>query len=228
MIKHVFLDLDDTLFDFHTGEAQSLSETLKSFGVDPTPERVRRYSEINDAQWKRLERGEITRAEVLYGRFELFFHELEVEADIKRVKNEYETRLSGSHIFLDGAEDMLLELFGKYKLYLASNGTASVQTRRISESGIGKYFDGIFISECVGYNKPSPEYFARAFSAIEGFRREEAIIFGDSLSSDIKGGLDAGILTCLFNPKGKKNDTGITPDYEVRTHAEFISLLTKL
>jgi 2-haloacid dehalogenase len=228
MKKFIFIDLDDTLFDFHRGEAESLSQTLLKFGIEPTPTRVARYSEINDGEWKRLERGEITRAEVLYGRFEKFFSELGVVADISAVKQEYEARLSSSHIFLEGAEEMLEALLGKYKLYLASNGTAAVQRRRIAESGIDKYFDGIFISEEIGANKPSIEYFESCFAKIDGFSREDAIILGDSLSSDILGGKVAKIDTCLFNPKGKKLDTGITPDYEVRTHAEFRALISKL
>ena len=103
-----------------------------------------------------------------------------------------------------------------------------VQRRRIRESGIDAYFDGFFISECIGCNKPSREFFERCFAEISGFDKSETIIIGDSMTSDIKGGRDAGILTCLFNPRKKKISGDIIPDYEIESLDQIIPLLERL
>ena len=207
MIKFVFLDLDDTSFDFHKSEAIALSGMLTEIGVNPTPERISRYSEINSACWKRLERGEMTRDEVLYERFRIFFEEFGIEASADEARLIYEDRLGKGHYFIDGAEDLLKALFGKYRLFLASNGTAKVQKGRIESSGIEVYFEKIFVSQTIGYNKPDKEFFNYCFKCIEGFGKDKAIIIGDSHSSDILGGKNAGIKTCLFNPNQKTNQT---------------------
>ncbi len=228
MIKTVFLDLDETIFDFHKAEAIALSGMLRELGVEPTDAVVARYSEINDAQWKLLELGLATREQILVRRFELLFEELCVGCDANEARRIYEHRLGEGHYFIEGAEQMLKALYGSYSLYLASNGTEHVQKRRIASSGIEKYLDGIFISQVIGHNKPSVEYFEKCFSMIENFTRGEAIIVGDSLSSDIKGGINAGIRTCLFNPTGKKITGDIIPDYEIRRLSELPDLLKRI
>ncbi len=225
MIKTVFLDLDDTLFDFHKAEALALAGMLDEIGVSPTEERLARYSEINKLQWQRLERGEVTREEVLVERFRIFFSEFGIVCDAREARRIYEHRLGIGHYFIDGAEELLRALYGKYDLYLASNGTASVQRGRIESSGIEKYFKEIFVSQNVGHNKPSKEFFDYCFSRIDGFKKDEAIIVGDSLSSDILGGINAGIKTCLFNPKKKPTVGSVIPDYEITALGELPKLL---
>ena len=228
MIKHIFLDLDDTLLDFHRAERVALSATFESLGVPNDPDTLALYSRINRSCWERLERGEWTRNEVLVGRFELLFTEIGVDADPVLTQATYEDKLCIGHYFLPGAEELLESLKGRYKLYITSNGTARVQDSRIASSGIAPYFDGIFISQRVGADKPSGVFFERVFSAISDFKREEAIIVGDSLTSDIKGGLDAGILTCLYNPGRRPGRLDIIPDYEIASLDELVPLLEKL
>lgn len=230
MIKTVFLDLDDTIFDFRACERVAISKTLLAFSVDPTDEIVERYSEYNKLQWEALERGEITRDEVITRRFKLLFESLGMEVDPWQVQALYEHNLSMEHIFMTGAESLLssLRALGKYKLYAATNGMEIVQRRRIRESGIDAYFDGFFISECIGCNKPSREFFERCFAEISCFDKSEAIIIGDSMTSDIKGGRDTGILTCLFNPRKKKISGDIIPDYEIESLDQIIPLLERL
>ena len=228
MIKTIFLDLDDTIFDFHKAEALALTGTLKEIGVEPTEERISRYSEINAMQWKRLERGEITREVVLYERFRLFFLEYGIAEDPMTARRIYEKKLGTGHYFIDGAEELLDALYGKYRLYLASNGTAAVQAGRIQSSGIEKYFEEIFVSETIGHNKPSKEFFDFCFEKIGGIDKESAIIIGDSLSSDILGGKNAGIKTCLFNPKKKAITGDIIPDYEVNSLSKIPALLERI
>lgn len=228
MIKHIFLDLDDTLLDFHLAEHIAMKATFAEMGVPNDDKTLARYSEINRTCWERLERGEWTRREVLVGRFKLLFAEIGNSADPELAQQTYEDKLCIGHYFLPGAAKLLDELYGKYKLYITSNGTARVQDSRIASSGIARYFDGIFISQRVGADKPSPLFFERVFAAIEDFDPGEAMIVGDSLTSDIKGGLDAGILTCLYNPKHKSARPDITPDYEIYSLDELIPLIESI
>ena len=228
VIRNVLLDLDDTLLDFHRAEAEAIRHTLAEVGIDPTDETVSLYSRINRSCWAKLETGEYTREEVLHKRFDMLFDTLGVMGDAHETQKLYEYRLSLGAYYLDGAEDLLDGLFGKYRLYLATNGIVNVQARRIKDSGIGKYFDAIFVSERIGYNKPDKRFFDCAFSEIPDFSHEETIIVGDTLTSDILGGINAGIKTIYFNPNRRKNDTGITPDYEIGSLPELKELLKTL
>lgn len=225
MIRNVLLDLDDTLLDFHRAEAEAIRHTMKEIGIEPTDETVALYSRINRSCWAKLETGEYTREEVLHRRFDILFETLGITGDAHQTQKLYEYRLSLGAYYLDGAEELLDELYGKYRLYLATNGIVVVQARRIKDSGIGKYFDDIFVSEKIGYNKPDKRFFDCAFLKIPDFRLEETVIIGDTLTSDILGGINAGIKTVYFNPHGRKNDTGITPDYEICKFAELTQLL---
>ena len=225
MIKHIFLDLDDTLLDFHLAEHIAIKATFEAMGVPSSDEVLATYSTINRSCWERLERGEWTRGEVLVGRFRILFERLGVSVDPVATQAMYEDKLCIGHYFLPGAEALLDTLYGKYKLYITSNGTARVQDARIASSGIGRYFDGIFISQRVGHDKPKVEFFNKVFAAIPGFDPDEAIIVGDSLTSDILGGINAGIKTCLFNPKHKPVSPEIIPDYEITSLDELPLLL---
>ena len=228
MIKNVLLDLDDTLLDFHRAEAEAIRYTLNEFGITPSDENVALYSKINRSCWERLERGEYTREEVLHRRFEFLFETLGVKGDPAATQKLYEYRLSLGAYYLEGAEELLDSLYGRYRLYLATNGIVNVQSRRIKDSGIGKYFDGIFVSERIGYNKPDKRFFDLAFAEIPDFKLDETVIIGDSLTSDIQGGINAGITTVFFNPKSVKNNTGIAPCYEISSLSELPELLQKI
>ncbi len=229
MIKYVFLDIDDTLLDFGKAEAAAIKKTFDRLGVPSTPEVIARYSRINDEYWARLERREVTREQVLVGRFDTLFEEL----GIKNVPSElalasYEYLLGKGHYFVDGAPELLEALKGKYELYIVSNGTASVQDGRLESAGIAPYFKDIFISERVGADKPSKKFFELVFGSIEGFERDKAIIVGDRLSSDILGGINAGIKTCWFNPAYIPLSGDIIPDCEIHALSELPALLKKL
>ena len=227
MIKHVFLDLDDTILDFHKAEEVALEKTLRHFSIPPTEENKALYSRINKGCWEALERGEITRAELRLLRFERFFSEIGAE-NAARVPDVYESFLSQGHYFIPGAEEMLESLFEKFSLYLATNGIAAVQAGRVASAGIAKYFKERFVSEEIGYNKPSLAYFDACFAKIPGFCREEAVIVGDSLTSDIKGGMDAGLKTVWFNPKGLAHPENICPDVEISDLGDLVGVLEKM
>ncbi len=229
MIKFVFLDIDDTLLDFGKAEAAAIKKTFERIGIPSTEAVIKRYSEINDSQWALLERGELTREQVLVRRFDILFDELGVRSvPSEMAQASYEYLLGIGHYFVDGAQELLEELKDKYELYIVSNGTAFVQDRRLKSSGIAPYFKDIFISERLGADKPSKEFFDIVFSKIEGFNKSEAIIVGDRLGSDVLGGINAGIKTCWFNPKGLPANPAIPADYEIRALSELPQLLKKI
>lgn len=228
MIRNVLFDLDDTLFDFHKAEKIALTKTLVHFGIDPTEETLALYSTINAAHWKRLELGEISREEVKVGRYRELFETIGIECDPVKATAYYESMLAIGHYFMPGAPELLGELYRKYRLYIVSNGTAKVQEGRIGSSGITKYMDGIFISQILGANKPDKQFFDICFAEIPDFSLSETVIIGDSLSSDIKGGINAGITTVWFNPKGIENDSDIKPDYTINELSEVPGLLSQI
>ena len=227
MIEFLFLDLDDTILDFKKAERLAISRTIRDFGVEPTDAVLDRYHEINKWHWEQLELGKLTRAEVLENRFKVLFAELGVEVNATAVARTYEKNLSQGHWFLPGAEETVDFLSKKYRLFLASNGTASVQKGRMTSANLYRFFETVFVSQEIGHNKPSKAYFDACFATIPGFDRENAMIVGDSLSSDIKGGINAGIKTVWVNPDHKPCGD-IRPDYEIEALHQLPALLETL
>ena len=227
-MRFIFLDLDDTILDFHRAERQALSRTLEHFHVDPAPAVLDRYHTLNRQQWELLEEGLLTREQVLVRRFQLLFEELGVKADPKAVCEQYETYLAQGHWFVPGAPELLRVLAPRYELYLASNGASFVQRRRLESAGITGYFQGIFLSEEVWADKPQRAFFEACFASIPHFQKETALMVGDSLTSDIRGGKNAGIRTCWFAPQGQPARPDIRPDYRICALEELPALLETL
>ena len=227
MVKYLFLDLDDTILDFRKAEQVAIRKTLAFFGVDPTPEVCTRYSYINKLHWEALERREITREQVLTGRFDVLFKELGLEADSGECAVCYTKNLGQGHYFLPGAEEAVELLSRKYRLFLVSNGTASVQKGRMTSANLYRFFETVFVSQEIGHTKPSTAYFDACFARIPDFAREKSIIVGDSLSSDIQGGINAGIRTVWVNP-GHNSCGNICPDYEIEALHQLPALLETL
>jgi len=228
MIEYLFLDLDDTILDFKMAEYYAIRNTLADFGLEPTEEVCARYSVINQCHWEMLERKEITRDQVRMGRFAVLFGEYDLPVDPAARAHAYESNLAKGHYFMPGAEAALQRLAEKYPLYLTSNGNAHVQKGRLASAGIEKYFQKIFISQEIGVNKPDKEYFTRCFAQIPGFDPEKAMIVGDSLTSDILGGINAGIRTCWVNTRGAAPRADIRPDYEIGGLDQLEALLERI
>ena len=227
-MEFLFLDLDDTILDFHKAERLAISRTFRSFGLEPTEQVLERYHVINRQHWERLERGELTRDQVLTGRFQMLFEELGIPAQPQAVAKGYEHNLGLGHYFLPGAKEALDALRGKYRLFLASNGTASVQHSRLTSAGLYPYFEKVFVSQEIGFNKPSREYFDTCFAQIPAFDPEKAIMVGDSLTSDILGGSRAGMKTCWINPDHLPPRADIPADYQLERLAQLEALLETL
>lgn len=228
MFEFLLLDLDDTVLDFRRSEHEAVSKTFRSFGIEPTAQVCSRYSQINQLHWQALERKEMTREQVLVGRFATLFRELGVDVDAQSCAKAYELNLSQVHYFLPGAQEALESLVKKYRLFLVSNGTALVQAAKLKNANLKRFFEGIFISQEIGADKPSVEFFDNCFAAIPGFDPAKAMIVGDSLTSDIQGGINAGIATCWINPDHNAGREDIRPDYELERLSQLEDLLNRI
>lgn len=225
--RFLFLDLDNTILDFHKAEYFALGKTLRHFGLEPTDYVRSRYSAINRAHWDMLERMEITRDQVLVGRYAVLLQEFGLTVDPTECARFYEHCIAyDDHYFIQGADTALAELSGEYRLYLASNGTSQMQHGKLENLGIKHCFEDLFISEELGADKPDVRFFEKAFARIEGFDPALALMVGDSLGADIKGGIAAGIDTCWINPDRKSGD--LQPTYRLDSLAQLPALLKAL
>lgn len=222
MVKVVLWDIDGTLLDFGQAENYAMKKcfAILNMGVC-TDEMVRRYSVINADYWERLERNEITKQEVLVGRFCEFFEKEGLPVEKAAIFNEeYQDRLGDNVFFNDNAAALVKELKERGIMqYAVTNGTVAAQRKKLAASGLSQLLDGAFISDEIGIEKPNIGFFKFAFNAItnmENFEKNEIMIVGDSLTSDMQGGNNAGIVCCWYNPKGVKNTKGLHIDYEIK------------
>ena len=202
MIKSVLWDIDGTILNFEKSESYAVKKCFELFSLgECTDDMIKRYSVINQKYWRRLEKGELTKQQVLVMRFlEFFDSEGIVCSDVDGFNSEYQIRLGDTVFFNDDGYELVGSLRGVVKQYAVTNGTAAAQDRKLVRSGLDKLFDGIFISDKLGAEKPSVEFFDKVFSSIGGINKGETLIVGDSLTSDIRGGNNAGILCCWYNP----------------------------
>ena len=214
--KILLLDVDDTLLDFKAAERDGICEVLKAYGEEPDEEKIARYSKLNEGLWKAFERGEIKRDTIMEVRFGRFFAKLGKEVNGPEAEKLYREQLNNSTVIIDGALEILEYLSGKYDLYVITNGVSKTQYNRLDKSGIGRYMKDIFVSEDAGCQKPRKEFFEYCFERLGTSDVSQMLVIGDSLSSDIRGGNNAGIDTCWFNRKGEACPEDITVNYEVR------------
>lgn len=225
MYRNILWDLDNTILDFDKAERAAFDTVIAELGVGPTQEIAELYSRINLSQWKLLELGRHTLAEIKRNRYRLLFEAIGIDASPEDATARFEELLGGRYDLVDGAKALLQELYGKYRLYIASNGTLAVQKKRIAGADIARYFDGVFISQELGANKPDTAFFDGCFERIPDFSGAETVIVGDSLTSDILGGNRSGIDTVWFNPKRQDNAGEARPTYEIHTLEEIKSIL---
>ena len=245
MIRVILWDIDNTLLSFDAAEKAALKKEFEEFELGEfTDEMLQRYIGINRKYWQALERGEMTKPEVLLGRFEEFFKVYNLPVENAPAFNErYQVLLGDTICFHDDAYNIIKGLKGKVLQCAASNGTKVAQVRKLKNSGLDQLLDLIFISEDVGAEKPSKVFFDKALAEVEKWlqineanlegveayqgdlKMSEVIIVGDSLTSDILGGNNAGIKACWYNPKGLVNDTNAKVDYEITDLHQIYELL---
>ena len=228
MIKAIFFDLDDTLLDFRRAEHTAILDTLRQLKLPASEATAVRYSEINAAQWRLYEKGEVTREALLTRRYAILFAELGVSRDPEAAQRFYEKQLAASADLLPGAKEVLAALAPQYTLCAVTNGTASIQRSRLEKSGIAAYFEKVFISQELGVQKPNGAFFDRCFDAFPALRREETMIVGDSMTSDMRGGRMAGLVTCYVNPQKKPLPKDGCVDYEIDGVMALPALLKSL
>ena len=217
MIKVILWDIDGTVLNFLRAEYEALRTCFSVFGLGVcTDEMIGRYSAINRTYWERLERGEITKAEVLVNRFVEFFEKEGIQTDCAPAFNkEYQTRLGDTICFCDDSYELIRSLKNQVRQYAVTNGTKVAQNKKLSRSGLDQLFDAIFISEEVGTEKPGIAFFEHVWEKIGTYASDEVMIVGDSLTSDMQGGNNAGILCCWYNPLKLQNDKTLVIDYEI-------------
>ena len=217
MIKVILWDIDGTLLDFNRAEYDALKKCFQLFGMGAcTDEMIARYSVINQGYWERLERDELSKKEVLEGRFREFFEKEGLETgQVSAFNLEYQIRLGDTVYFQDHADQLVQELKGQVKQYAVTNGTKTAQKRKLENSGLNEILDGAFISDEIGAEKPDPAFFTYVWNRIGCYGTKEVLIVGDSLTSDMLGGKQAGILCCWYNPGHRIQQAEIKPDYEI-------------
>lgn len=224
----ILFDADETLLDFNKDETQALLKTMRTYGVPVTEENISDYKEINQSLWKALERGEIDKPTLKKVRFSLFFEKIgfETTADPFTINEEYLSNLGDGGNLLPYAKDLLIKLKADgYDLYIVTNGIANTQKRRLTKAGILPYFSDIFVSETIGYQKPRTEYFDYVLGHIREKDKSKVLLIGDSLSSDIKGALYAGI-DCVWLRHDAATDYGeCKPDYIISNLREVEEIL---
>ena len=224
-MRTVLLDIDDTILDFHECAKATILRASEDFGVEFTKEMLSYYMEQNAFLWGQYEKGIISREDIFRTRFPMLFKEYGFDVDGIEFENAFQKYFKTQYKFVDGADELVKYLSSKYDLYVASNSLLETQISRLTSAGLYKYFKNIFVSDTIGYQKPTKEFFEICFCHIPNFKKEETIIIGDSLSSDIKGGCRVGIKTCWFNPNRIENNTEFKADYEITSLDEIKNIL---
>lgn len=225
MYKLILLDADNTIFDYDKAEEFALFESLKHFKIDIDFSVIRKvYQGINSKMWQMLEKGEISKLELRTARFQKLFNEFNLSISASDFSNFYLLKLGEGNFLLDGAEELCKYLSSKYRLVILTNGIKDVQDSRIKSSKINKYIEDVVTSDEVGINKPDKGIFQWTFNKLGFNDKSSTIIIGDSLSSDIQGGINFGIDTCWFNYKKINKPDNIKPTYTVDSLKEIFNI----
>lgn len=220
----LLFDVDDTILDFKAAELQGLSKLFGNQGYELTDELLSSYQILNQQLWKDYEENKRTREEVLNTRFGLFFEQLGKKVDSVAMEQEYRHYLNQGAQRLGNSLEIIADLSNKANLYVVTNGVAKTQYQRLEAAKLLPYFKEIFVSETIGYQKPRIEFFQHVFNKIAPVDLEKTVIIGDSLSSDIKGGQNAGIDTIWLNANQQETPT-IKPTYTIQNLDDLYQIL---
>lgn len=213
--KILLFDLDDTLLDFGANEADSLTRLFQQHGYTFSEELFQVYNSVNKQLWADYENGKVVLEDVLNSRFSQTMLRLGKVVDGIEWENQYRELLGNGCQHMEGALEVCQSLSASHRLFVVTNGITRTQIKRLKQSGLYDFFEDIFDSQSIGYQKPSKEFFDYVMSHIKDFNKKEALIIGDSLNTDIKGGLLAGIDTCWMNRTGKKASPEIQSTYTI-------------
>ncbi len=215
MINTVFIDIDNTLLDFNRCAAYSMAEAYKEKGVVFEEYMFREFKIINDSLWLKIEKGELTKAQLHAVRWNMIFQKLGFDFDGPAFEERFRFFLNQSCVKVDGADSALQYLSGRYTVCVASNGPEGQQVNRLKSAGMLPFINKVFTSEKIGYPKPSKEFFDACFSQLPGVSPEDCVMIGDSLTADIAGGAKYGMKTLWFNFAKEALSGETVPNYTV-------------
>ena len=222
----ILFDADNTLLDFDAAESKALADTLRNYGIEPDAETVQTYRTINGELWRQLEKGQIRRDKLMAERFTRFLKAVNAAGSGAEMNQYYLDQLS-THPDLAAPNvlDVMKELAEVATLAVVTNGFDRVQSRRVAESGLKEFVEEVFVSEKLDSEKPNRKIFDTALRSLGVENRERVLMVGDSLTSDIQGGINAGLDTCWFNPRHAENPGTVVPTYEIARLEELYPLV---
>lgn len=224
--KMIIFDADETLFDFSKSEKYALKNAIIEHSIEYNESyHLPLYKKINIAIWREFERGEITQKELKVERFRRFLKAAQHSVDASAFGDSFMSHLAKASFLFDGVETMIETMSEKFRLIIITNGLTRVQKNRIRQSVIAPYFERIIISEEIGYAKPNPMIFIKGLEGLELPEKSEIVMIGDSLTSDIPGGVQYGIDTVWYNPKRKQNNSASIPTFEVHSLEKLYDIL---
>jgi len=224
----IIFDADETLFDFKKSEKDAFKNTMLAFHIEYDESyHLEVYKEINTAIWKEFEDGLITQKKLSFERFKRLSDKLNTEFDEVKFAQLYMQHLSHASFLYDESIDLVESLHKDYRLSIITNGLKDVQDHRIRKSMILNIFEDIVVSEDVEVSKPDSKIFEHALNNLKHTDKSKVLMVGDSLTSDIQGGINFGIDTCWFNPNQIVNTSELKPTYEIANLLELKNLLKK-
>ncbi len=227
MYSLVLFDMDDTIFDFEKAEKEAFEKTFRTFGLENLINSHPVFKKINLSLWRKLEKGEISAKRLRVERFESFLSTLKItNIDANTVAERYISFLKeGTHL-VENAKFVLNSIKKKRNVMaIITNGIADVQNHRLQKSGLLSYFNGIYISEEIGFSKPDPRFFIHVIKQFKSIKKSNVVVVGDNISSDIQGAHICGLDSVWFNPKNKENKSEIKPTYEIDSLEELLKIL---
>lgn len=222
----LLFDLDHTLLDFEFDMKSAFLSLCQKQNINADDALYNSYSQINHAWWLKFEKGLCTKDELFIGRFSDLISKHKINADPKVLSKAIFPELSCQAKLFNGAYELIERLSKSHSIYFATNGNAESQKKRLKLCGLDKFSSGIFVSEDAGAAKPDKRYFDFVFSKINK-NKNESIIIGDSLSSDIEGANNFGIDSIWFNPQKLENHSPIQPTFTANTYSEVELICNK-
>ena len=227
--KAILWDIDGTILNFKEAEAVAIRTGFKRMNLgECTDEMISFYSKINEEWWRKLEAKICTKPEVLVGRFKEFFSHYGIDVTkAEEFNSHYQIDLGDTIVFNDDAFNIVKSI--NMPQYGVTNGTKIAQTKKLNASGLVKLFEKVFISEDIGHEKPTKEFFVPVFDELKSklgeFKKEEIVIIGDSLTSDLQGANNVGIAGIWYNKEHKMNNLNLRIDYEIDDLHQLLEIL---
>lgn len=224
----LLIDADDTVLDFKNSERDAIIALCEKYSIENKEDVADKFQQINRRMWDMFELGQITREGIFYSRFEELFAFYGIEGkDVIEVGDTYRENMAHSRRIIKGARAFLRRMSECHDLYCITNGITRTQKMRMKSSGLGKFFKKLYISQEIDLSKPSKEFFEYVLADIGKTDLQDVYIIGDSLTSDIQGGINSGIKTILFNRENKQIKD-IRPDYQVKNYIQLQKLIEEL